>query len=75
MRWPERQFAVEDYRHVTRRLESDLLAAREAVVRLPTRLMAGARRSVREQGKSDPIDALSVAQAALREPDLPVAAS
>ena len=29
--------------------------------------------SVREQGKSDPIDALSVARAALREPDLPVA--
>jgi transposase len=73
MRWPERQFALEDCRHVTRRLESDLLAAGEAVVRVPTRLMAGARRSVREQGKSDPIDALSVARAALREPDLPVA--
>jgi transposase len=28
---------------------------------------------VREPGKSDPIDALAVAQAALREPDLPVA--
>ncbi len=73
MRWPERQFALEDCRHVTRRLESDLLAAGEAVVRVPTRLMAGARRSVREQGKSDPIDALSVARVALREPDLPVA--
>jgi transposase len=35
--------------------------------------MAGARRSTREPGKSDPIDALSVARAALREPDLPVA--
>ena len=35
--------------------------------------MAGARRSVREPGKSDPIDALAVARAALREPDLPVA--
>jgi transposase len=35
--------------------------------------MAGVRRSVREPGKSDPIDALAVAQAALRHPDLPVA--
>jgi transposase len=33
--------------------------------------MAGARRSNREPGKSDPIDALSVARAAIREPDLP----
>jgi transposase len=35
--------------------------------------MAGVRRSVREPGKSDPIDAFAVARAALREPDLPVA--
>jgi transposase len=35
--------------------------------------MAGARRSSREPGKSDPIDALAVARAALREPDLPMA--
>jgi transposase len=35
--------------------------------------MAGSRRSSREPGKSDPIDALAVARAALREPDLPVA--
>ncbi len=35
--------------------------------------MAGARRSGREPGKSDPIDALAVARAALRKPDLPVA--
>jgi transposase len=35
--------------------------------------MAGARRSAREPGKSDPIDATAVARAALREPDLPVA--
>jgi transposase len=39
----------------------------EAVVRLPPRLMADARRGVREPGKSDPIDALAVARAALRE--------
>jgi transposase len=72
-RWPDRCFAVEDCRHVTRRLEGDLLAAGEAVVRVPTKLMAGERRGVRERGKSDPIDALAVARAALREPDLPTA--
>jgi transposase len=36
-------------------------------------MMAGVRRSARTRGKSDPIDALAVARAALREPDLPVA--
>jgi transposase len=71
--WPERTFALEDCRHVTRRLEADLLRAGQPVVRVPTRLMAGARRGVRERGKSDPIDALAVARAALREPNLPVA--
>ena len=35
--------------------------------------MAGARRHGREQGKSDPIDALAVARAALANPGLPVA--
>src|SRR2546428_30907 len=35
--------------------------------------MATARRTARELGKSDPIDALAVARAALREPGLPVA--
>jgi transposase len=72
-RWRERTWALEDCRHLTRRLEGDLLAAGELVVRVPPKLMAGARRSNREPGKSDPIDALSVARAALREPDLPTA--
>jgi transposase len=71
--WPERRWALEDCRHLSRRLEVDLLRSGEAVVRVPPKLMAGVRRSVREPGKSDPIDALAVAQAALREPDLPVA--
>jgi transposase len=70
-RWRERTWALEDCRHLTRRLERDLLAAGETVVRVPPKLMAGARRSNREPGKSDPIDALSVARAALREPNLP----
>jgi transposase len=69
----ERRWAVEDCRHVSRRLEADLLAAGEVIVRVPPKLMAGARSSLRAVGKSDPIDALAVARAALREPDLPMA--
>jgi transposase len=73
LRWAERRFALEDCRHLTRRLEVDLLRAGEAIVRVPPHLMAGARQAGRERGKSDPIDALAVARVALREPDLPVA--
>ena len=72
-RWAERTFAQEDCRNLSRGLERDLLLAGEHVVRVPPKLMAGTRRSSREPGKSDPIDALAVARAALREPDLPVA--
>ena len=71
--WPERRWALEDCRHLSRRLEIDLLRAGESVVRVPPKLMAGARRGGREVGKSDPIDALAVARAALREAHLPVA--
>jgi len=70
---PGRLWAVEDCRHLSRRLESDLLAAGEAIVRVPPKMMAGARDSARTYGKSDPIDALAVARAALREPGLPAA--
>lgn len=69
----ERRWAVEDCRHLSRRLESDLLFAGERIVRVPTKLMAQARDSARTYGKSDPIDALAVARAALRYPDLPAA--
>jgi len=71
--WPARRWALEDCRHLTRRLERDLLAAGERVVRVPTQLMAGARRGGRQPGKSDPIDAEAVALAALRHPGLPAA--
>ncbi len=67
------RFAVEDCRHLTRRLEADLLRSGEQVARVHTHLMAAARRGSRRPGKSDPIDAEAVALAALREPDLPVA--
>ena len=72
-RWPERRWALEDCRQLSRRLEADLLKLGELVVRVPPKMMAGVRRSARTRGKSDPIDALAVARAALREPDLPVA--
>jgi transposase len=65
LRWArqfeEVEFALEDCRHLTRRLEGDLLAAGQRVIRVPTRLMADARRAGRERGKSDPIDAEAVA--------------
>lgn len=66
-------WAVEDCRHVSVRLERALLATGARVVRVPPKLMAGTRASARTRGKSDPIDALAVARAALREPELPVA--
>jgi transposase len=72
-RWEQVSFALEDCRHLTRRLEGDLLGAGARVVRVPTRLMAGARRGGREPGKSDPIDAEAVALAALRHDGLPTA--
>jgi len=69
----ERYFAVEDCRHVSGRLERHLLPRGERVVRVPPKMMAGARSSARCYGKSDPIDAACVARAALREPTLPEA--
>jgi len=72
-RWEQRRWAIEDCRALSRRLEADLLTVGELVVRVPPKLMAGVRRSARTRGKSDPIDALAVARAAIREPDLPVA--
>jgi transposase len=69
----ERLWALEDCRHVSVSLERFLIASGEQVVRVPPKLMAGARRGSRERGKSDAIDALAVARAALRERSLPVA--
>jgi transposase len=63
----ERVWAIEDCRHVSGGLERFLVERGERVVRVPPKLMAGARRSARERGKSDPIDAVAVARAALRE--------
>jgi transposase len=69
----EREWAIEDCRNLSRRLERVLLQAGERVLRVPPKLMAGQRKAARTYGKSDAIDALAIARAALREPDLPVA--
>jgi transposase len=66
----ERLWAVEDCRQLTRWLERQLLALGEELVRVPPKLTVPERRAGRRRGKSDPIDALAVARAALREPDL-----
>jgi transposase len=63
----ERVWVIEDCRHVSGPLERFLLDRGESVARLAPHLMAGARRSSRERGKSDPIDATAIARAALRE--------
>ena len=63
----ERVWAVEDVRNVSGRLERFLIDRGETVVRLAPQLMAGARQGARTRGKSDPIDALAIARAALRE--------
>src|SRR4029450_4596919 len=63
----ERVWALEDCRHVSGGLERFLLRSGERVVRVPPKLMAGARRSGREFGKSDAIDAEAVAGGAIRE--------
>ena len=68
-----RLWALEDCRHVSGSLERFLLARGERVVRVPPRLMGEARKGGRSPGKSDAIDALAVARAALRERDLPSA--
>jgi transposase len=70
---PGLRWAVEDCRHLSARLERDLLGAGQAVVRVPPKMMAEQRRTARTRGKSDPIDAAAVARAALREPGLPAA--
>jgi transposase len=66
----ERLWALEDCRQLTRALERNLLAVGEKLVRVPPTLMAPERRAGRLRGKSDPIDALAVARAGLREPHL-----
>jgi transposase len=66
----DRLWAVEDCRQLTRTVEHDLLGAGEDLVRVPPKMMAPERRTGRERGKSDPIDALAIARVAVRESGL-----
>jgi transposase len=63
----ERVWAIEDCRHVSASFERWLLGRGERVVRVAPKLMAGARQAQRQRGKSDALDAVAVARAALRE--------
>src|SRR4051794_9532951 len=63
----ERVWAIEDCRHVSGALERFLLAHGEAVVRVAPKLTGRERNTARERGKSDVIDAVAIARAALRE--------
>lgn len=67
----ERLFALEDCRHLSGALERFLIGHGERVVRVPPKLMGQSRKAARSYGKSDAIDALAVARAALSEPELP----
>jgi transposase len=63
----ERVWALEDCRHVSGSLERFLIERGERVLRIPTHLTANRRKRARQRGKSDQIDALGVARAALQE--------
>ena len=63
----ERVWALEDCRQVSGSFERFLIARGERVLRVPTKLMADTRRGARSRGKSDSIDSIAVARAALRE--------
>ena len=61
----ERTWAVEDCRHLSRRLEQDMLAAGERLVRVPPKMMAHARDSARWHGSpKDLIEKPSAASSA-----------
>src|SRR3954468_24925652 len=63
----ERVWAIEDCRHVSGAFERFLLARGEAVVRVAPKLTVRERASARGRGKSDVLDAVAIARAALRE--------
>lgn len=63
----ERVWALEDCRHVSGGLERFLVARGERVVRIAPKLMGASRKGLRDAGKSDSIDALAIARAALAE--------
>ena len=60
-------WALEDCRHVSGRLERMLVGQGQRVVRVAPRMMGQTRRGERRPGKSDEIDAVAIARAAVRE--------
>lgn len=60
-------WAIEDCRHVSRRLEQALVSAGAEVIRVPPAMTGQSRKGQRQPGKSDPIDALAVARTVVRE--------
>lgn len=63
----ERIWALEDCRHVSGAFERFLVDRGERVIRVPPKLMGESRKAERTRGKSDPIDALAIARATLKE--------
>ncbi|MBV9940520.1 MAG: transposase, partial [Solirubrobacterales bacterium] len=63
----ERVWAIEDCRHVSRRLEQALIAAGERVIRVSPQRMGASRKGEREPGKSDEIDSLAIARAVVKD--------
>jgi transposase len=63
----ERIWAIEDCRHVSGNFERFLVDHGERVVRVAPKLMGASRKGERTRGKSDPIDAIAIARAALKE--------
>ena len=71
----ERLWAVEDCRHVTRRLEQTLLEAGERLVRVPPRLTAPQRRRGRSAASPTRSTRSPSPELRCRSPSLPVRAS
>ena len=63
----ERVWALEDCRHVSRRLEQALVAVGERVIRVAPGRMGASRRGERQPGKSDQIDSLAIAHAVVKD--------
>src|SRR4051812_50056898 len=66
----ERLWALEDCRHVTRRLEQALVAAGETLGRVPPRVTRPHRRRRRTRGEAGGNDAAAGARAAVPEPQV-----
>src|SRR5919106_6885146 len=63
----QRVWAIEDCRHVSGAFERFLIARGERIVRVAPKHMAGARRPSHQRGEAEPIYAVRVARAALKE--------